>query len=86
MENKSFAIEGMTCASCAQTVEKAAKKVRGVTQPCRYSSCDGSLVYFWRTIDESNVCGSRHEFQLRIGLAQCFTVKTIQTSSCLENT
>ncbi|WP_084801936.1 heavy metal translocating P-type ATPase [Globicatella sp. HMSC072A10] len=32
MENKSFAIEGMTCASCAQTVEKAAKKVRGVTQ------------------------------------------------------
>ena len=26
MENKSFAIEGMTCASCAQTVEKAAKK------------------------------------------------------------
>lgn len=32
LENKSFAIEGMTCASCAQTVEKAAKKVRGVTQ------------------------------------------------------
>ena len=32
MENKSFAIEDMTCASCAQTVEKAAKKVRGVTQ------------------------------------------------------
>ncbi|MGH2161967.1 cation transporter, partial [Enterococcus faecalis] len=32
MENKSFAIEGMTCASCLQTVEKAAKKVRGVTQ------------------------------------------------------
>ena len=30
--------------------------------------------------------GIRHEFQLRIGLAQCFTVKTIQTSSCLENT
>lgn len=26
MENKSFAIEGMTCASCAQTVEKATKK------------------------------------------------------------
>lgn len=32
MENKSFAIEGMTCASCAQTVEKVAKKVHGVTQ------------------------------------------------------
>ncbi|AWV38920.1 TPA: cation transporter [Streptococcus suis] len=29
MENKSFAIEGMTCASCAQTVEKAAKKYVG---------------------------------------------------------
>lgn len=32
MENKSFAIEDMTCASCAQAVEKVAKKVRGVTQ------------------------------------------------------
>lgn len=32
MENKSFAIEDMTCASCAQTVEKVAKKVHGVTQ------------------------------------------------------
>ena len=32
MENKSFAIEDMTCASCAQTVEKVAKKVRGGTQ------------------------------------------------------
>lgn len=30
MENKSFAIEGMTCASCAQTVEKAAQKLPGV--------------------------------------------------------
>lgn len=62
------------------------KGVLNTEQEGRYSSCDGSLVYFWRTIDESNVCGSRHEFQLRIGLAQCFTVKTIQTSSCLENT
>ena len=32
MEQTSFAIEGMTCASCAQTVEKAAKKVAGVTK------------------------------------------------------
>lgn len=32
MENKSFAIEDTTCASCAQTVEKVAKKVHGVTQ------------------------------------------------------
>ncbi|MDE1548555.1 heavy metal translocating P-type ATPase [Jeotgalibaca caeni] len=30
MENKTFAIEGMTCASCAQTVEKAAQKLPGV--------------------------------------------------------
>ncbi|MBJ7637775.1 hypothetical protein C6P27_10775 [Weissella confusa] len=29
MENKSFAIEDMTCASCAQTVEKVAKKYMG---------------------------------------------------------
>ncbi|MGX7075186.1 heavy metal translocating P-type ATPase [Globicatella sanguinis] len=30
MENKSFAIEGMTCASCAQTIEKAVGKLSGV--------------------------------------------------------
>jgi len=30
MENKTFAIEGMSCASCAQTVEKATAKLPGV--------------------------------------------------------
>lgn len=30
MEKKTFDIEGMTCASCAMTVEKAAKKLTGV--------------------------------------------------------
>lgn len=30
MENKVFSIDGMTCASCAQTVEKAAQKLPGV--------------------------------------------------------
>lgn len=29
MENKVFSIDGMTCASCAQTVEKAAQKLPG---------------------------------------------------------
>ena len=32
MKKESFIIEGMSCASCAQTVEKAASKVAGVTQ------------------------------------------------------
>lgn len=32
MTHKTFAIEGMTCASCAQTVEKAAKKLPGVQE------------------------------------------------------
>ena len=30
MENKSLQIQGMTCASCAKTVEKATKKLEGV--------------------------------------------------------
>ena len=30
MENKSFVIEGMTCASFAQTIEKAVGKLSGV--------------------------------------------------------
>lgn len=32
MKTKSFNIEGMTCASCAQTVEKATKKLIGVSK------------------------------------------------------
>jgi len=30
MVSKTLQIEGMTCASCAQTVEKAARKLEGV--------------------------------------------------------
>ena len=30
MENKNFSIEGMTCASCAQTIEKSINKLPGV--------------------------------------------------------
>ena len=30
MEKKVFNIDGMTCASCAQTVENSAKKLEGV--------------------------------------------------------
>lgn len=32
MKTKSYPIEGMTCASCAQTVEKTAQKLTGVTE------------------------------------------------------
>lgn len=46
----------------------------------------GLLYIFGRPLMSPMLAGRRREFQLRIGLAQCFTVKTIQTSSCLENT
>ncbi len=32
MNSKSYPIEGMTCASCASTVEKTAGKVTGVVE------------------------------------------------------
>ncbi|HAJ70397.1 MAG TPA: heavy metal translocating P-type ATPase [Alkalibacterium sp.] len=32
MENKTYSIEGMTCASCASTVEKTASKLAGVSE------------------------------------------------------
>lgn len=32
MIEKNFTIEGMSCASCAQTVEKATKKLSGVQE------------------------------------------------------
>lgn len=30
MNKKTFDVEGMTCASCVRTVEKAVKKINGV--------------------------------------------------------
>jgi P-type Cu+ transporter len=32
MENKMLKIQGMTCAACAKAVERASKKVEGVTE------------------------------------------------------
>ena len=37
MESKTFDIEGMSCASCAQTIEKATTKLRDGKGKCQFS-------------------------------------------------
>ena len=49
MENKSYDIEGMSCASCSQAVEKAAAKVAGVKEATVNLATEKLTV----TVDES---------------------------------
>lgn len=89
MENKSFAIEGMTCASCAQTVEKAAKKVRGVTQASVNLATEKlSIEYDEATFSVENlqkaVDNSGYEMIAQEGTTQTFAIEGMTCASCAQ--
>lgn len=89
MENKSFAIEGMTCASCAQTVEKAAKKVRGVTQASVNLATEKlSIEYNETTFSVENlqkaVDNSGYELIAQEGTTQTFAIEGMTCASCAQ--
>ncbi|HJH02143.1 MAG TPA: heavy metal translocating P-type ATPase [Aerococcus urinaeequi] len=89
MENKSFAIEGMTCASCAQTVEKAAKKVRGVTQASVNLATEKlSIEYNEPTFSVENlqkaVDNSGYELIAQEGTTQTFAIEGMTCASCAQ--
>lgn len=89
MENKSFAIEGMTCASCAQTVEKAAKKVRGVTQASVNLATEKlSIEYDEPTFSVENlqkaVDNSGYEMVTQEGTTQTFAIEGMTCASCAQ--
>ena len=89
MENKSFAIEGMACASCAQTVEKAAKKVRGVTQASVNLATEKlSIEYDELTFSVENlqraVENSGYEMVTQEGTTQTFAIEGMTCASCAQ--
>lgn len=89
LENKSFAIEGMTCASCAQTVEKAAKKVRGVTQASVNLATEKlSIEYDEATFSVENlqnaVDNSGYELIAQEGTTQTFAIEGMTCASCAQ--
>lgn len=89
MENKSFAIEGMTCASCAQTVEKAAKKVRGVTKASVNLATEKlSIEYDEPTFSVENlqkaVDNSGYEMIAQEGTTQTFAIEGMTCASCAQ--
>ena len=89
MENKSFAIEGMTCASCAQTVEKAAKKVRGVTQASVNLATEKlSIEYDEPTFSVENlqkaVDNSGYELIAQEEKTQTFAIEGMTCASCAQ--
>ena len=89
MERKSFAIEGMTCASCAQTVEKAAKKVFGVTNASvnlateklniEYNEPSFSIQNFKKAVDDSG-----YEVVIQGGIMQTFAIEGMTCASCAQ--
>ena len=89
MENKSFAIEGMTCASCAQTVEKAAKKVRGVTQASVNLATEKlSIEYDEPTFSVENLQKAvdklGYEMVTQEGTTQTFAIEGMTCASCAQ--
>ena len=89
LENKSFAIEGMTCASCVQTVEKAAKKVRGVTQSSVNLATEKlSIEYDEPTFSVENlqkaVDNSGYELIAQEGKTQTFAIEGMTCASCAQ--
>jgi len=89
LENKSFAIEGMTCASCAQTVEKAAKKVRGVTQASVNLATEKlSIEYDEPTFSVENlqkaVENSGYKMIAQEGTTQTFAIEGMTCASCAQ--
>ena len=89
MEQTSFAIEGMTCASCAQTVEKAAKKVAGVTKASvnlateklsiEYDEPTFSIENLQKAVDDTG-----YEVVTQEGTTQTFALEGMTCASCAQ--
>ncbi len=89
MESKVFSIEGMTCASCAQTVEKAAKKVHGVTKASVNLATEKlSIEYNEPTFSVENlqkaVDNSGYELIVQEGKTQTFAIEGMTCASCAQ--
>lgn len=89
MESKVFSIEGMTCASCAQTVEKAAKKVHGVTKASVNLATEKlSIEYNEPTFSVENlqkaVDNSGYELIAQEGKTQTFAIEGMTCASCAQ--
>ncbi|WP_373749992.1 heavy metal translocating P-type ATPase, partial [Jeotgalibaca porci] len=89
MESKVFSIEGMTCASCAQTVEKAAKKVHGVTKASVNLATEKlSIEYNEPTFSVENlqkaVDNSGYELIAQGGKTQTFAIEGMTCASCAQ--
>src|SRR5699024_6489651 len=79
----------MTCASCAQTVEKAAKKVRGVTQASvnlateklsiKYDESTFSIENLQKAVDDSG-----YEVVTQEGTTQTFAIEGMTCASCAQ--
>ena len=79
----------MTCASCAQTVEKAAKKVRGVTQASVNLATEKlSIEYNEPTFSVENlqkaVDNSGYELIAQEGKTQTFAIEGMTCASCAQ--
>jgi len=79
----------MTCASCAQTVEKAAKKVRGVTQASVNLATEKlSIEYNETTFSVENlqkaVDNSGYELIAQEGTTQTFAIEGMTCASCAQ--
>lgn len=89
MESKILNIEGMTCASCAQTVEKTAKKVSGVLNASvnlateklsiEYDESSFSLDELQKAVDDSG-----YGVEAQENTTQTFALEGMTCASCAQ--
>lgn len=88
MKNKTFSIEGMTCASCAQTVEKTAQNLPGVqTAAVNLATEKLSLQYDQSALSEMEIISavSKAGYKAISNVTQqTFTLEGMTCASCAQ--
>lgn len=83
MEKKTFDVSGMTCVSCAQTVEKTAQKLTGIKEASVNLATEKLLVEYDETVlSEADIINAIADAGYEASIKQTKTILTIDGMTC----